>query len=93
MVLEVNDAGELILPAEVVQAASHTRRDFGREGEAVVLRPVARDTSGFYRSTCANADRPGLGAFSRCQAEPIDNLHRGLKTLAHLLNFRNLPEG
>jgi len=41
MILEVNDAGELLLPPELVQAAPHTRLEAGREGEAVVLKPVA----------------------------------------------------
>src|SRR5437016_11676650 len=42
MVLEVNDAGELVLPPELVQAAPHTRLEAGRDGEAVVLKPIAQ---------------------------------------------------
>jgi len=41
MVLEVNDAGELVLPPELVQAAPRTRLEAGREGQAVVLKPIA----------------------------------------------------
>ena len=40
MVLEVNDAGQLVLPAELVQAAPHTRLEADRQGEALVLKPV-----------------------------------------------------
>ena len=40
MVLEVNDAGELILPPELVQADPHTRLVADRTGEAVVLKPI-----------------------------------------------------
>jgi hypothetical protein len=40
MVLEVNDAGELILPPELVQTAPHTRLEVGREGQAVLLKPI-----------------------------------------------------
>jgi len=42
MVLEVNDAGELILPPELVQAAPHTRLEGGWEGPVVVLRRVTQ---------------------------------------------------
>lgn len=41
MILEVSDSGELILPAELVQAAPHTRLEAERQGEKVVLKPVA----------------------------------------------------
>ncbi len=40
MVLEVNDAGELLLPAELVQAAPHTQLEADRQGDALVLKPV-----------------------------------------------------
>ena len=40
MIVEVNDRGELVLPAELVQAAPHTRLDADRKGDAVVLKPV-----------------------------------------------------
>lgn len=42
MVLEVNDAGELLLPAELVQAAPHTQLEADRQGDALVLKLVAR---------------------------------------------------
>jgi hypothetical protein len=44
MIVEVNDRGELVLPAELVQAAPHTRLDADRKGDAVVLKPVAEAT-------------------------------------------------
>lgn len=40
MVLEVNDHGELLLPAELVQAPPHTQLEAGRQGDAVVLKAV-----------------------------------------------------
>jgi hypothetical protein len=40
MVLEVNDAGELLLPAELVRAAPRTRLEADRRGEALILTPV-----------------------------------------------------
>jgi len=61
MVLEVNDAGELILPAELVQAAPHTRLEAGREGQAVVLRPVIRP-----------AARPSILSLPTFPAGPVD---------------------
>ena len=41
MIVEVNDAGEILVPAELVQSAPHTRLEADREGDAVVLRPLA----------------------------------------------------
>ena len=41
MVLEVNDAGQLVLPAELVRAAPRTRLEVERQGEALVLKHVA----------------------------------------------------
>jgi hypothetical protein len=41
MVLEVNDAGEVLIPAELVQAAPHTQLEADRHGDALVLKPVA----------------------------------------------------
>ncbi len=41
MVLEVNDAGELVLPPELVQAAPRTRLQADRAGEALLLKPIA----------------------------------------------------
>ena len=47
-IVEVNDAGEILVPAELVQAAPHTRLNADREGDSVVLKPLAerpRETS------------------------------------------------
>jgi bifunctional DNA-binding transcriptional regulator/antitoxin component of YhaV-PrlF toxin-antitoxin module len=41
MIVEVNDAGDILVPAELVQAAPHTRLEADREGDAVILRPLA----------------------------------------------------
>jgi len=41
MIVEVNDAGEILVPAELVQAAPHTRINADREGDSVVLKPLA----------------------------------------------------
>ena len=41
MIVEVNDAGEILVPAELVQAAPHTRLKADREGDALVLKPLA----------------------------------------------------
>jgi hypothetical protein len=40
MLLQVNDVGELVLPAEIVQAAPHTTLNAERCGDAVVLKPA-----------------------------------------------------
>jgi hypothetical protein len=40
MIVEVNDAGEILVPAELVQAAPHTRIEADRQGDSVILRPV-----------------------------------------------------
>jgi hypothetical protein len=40
LIVEVNDAGEILVPAELVQAAPHTRVDAAREGDSVVLKPL-----------------------------------------------------
>ena len=61
MVLEVNDAGELVLPPELVQAAPHTRLAADRSGEAVVLRPVAEPTQ-----------RPSILSLPTFPAGPVD---------------------
>jgi hypothetical protein len=41
MIIEVNDAGEILVPAELVQAPPHTRLEADREGDSVVLKPLA----------------------------------------------------
>ena len=40
MIVEVNDAGDILVPAELVQATPHTRLEADREGDAVILRPL-----------------------------------------------------
>ena len=40
MIVEVNDAGEIMVPAELVQAPPHTRLQANREGELVLLQPL-----------------------------------------------------
>ena len=40
MIVEVNETGEILIPAELVQAAPHTRLEANREGDLVVLRPL-----------------------------------------------------
>jgi hypothetical protein len=42
MIVEVNEAGEILVPAELVQAAPHTRLKADREGDSVVLTPLAK---------------------------------------------------
>lgn len=46
MIVEVNDAGEILVPAELVQAAPHTRLKADREGDSVVLQPLAEKPRG-----------------------------------------------
>jgi len=41
MIVEVNDADEILVPAELVQAAPHTRLEADCEGDSVVLKPLA----------------------------------------------------
>ena len=41
MIIEVNEAGEILVPAELVQAPPRTRLEADREGDAVVLKPLA----------------------------------------------------
>ncbi len=40
MIIEVNDAGEVLVPAELVQAKPHTRMQAARDGDSLVLKPV-----------------------------------------------------
>jgi hypothetical protein len=49
MIVEVNDAGEILVPAELVQAAPHTRLKADREGDVVVLKPLAEKLAGRSR--------------------------------------------
>jgi hypothetical protein len=41
LIVEVNDAGEILVPAELVQPPPHTRLEAAREGNSVVLKPLA----------------------------------------------------
>jgi len=41
MIVAVNEAGETLVPAELVQEAPHTRLKADREGDSVVLKPLA----------------------------------------------------
>jgi bifunctional DNA-binding transcriptional regulator/antitoxin component of YhaV-PrlF toxin-antitoxin module len=41
VIVEVNDAGEILVPAELVQAPPHTRLEADREGDSVVLKPLS----------------------------------------------------
>jgi hypothetical protein len=43
MIIEVNDAGEILVPAELVQAPPHTRLEADRKGDSVVLKPLAKE--------------------------------------------------
>jgi hypothetical protein len=38
VIIEVNDAGEILVPAELVQSPPHTRVEADREGDSVVLK-------------------------------------------------------
>lgn len=49
MIVEVNEAGEIVIPADIVQAPPHTRMEADRQGEAVVLKPIG-GKSGFVSS-------------------------------------------
>jgi hypothetical protein len=40
VIIEVNDAGEVLVPAELVQAEPHTRLQADRDGDSLVLKPV-----------------------------------------------------
>ena len=46
MIVEVNDAGEILVPAELVRAAPHTRLNADRQGDSVVLKPLAEKPVG-----------------------------------------------
>jgi hypothetical protein len=45
MVLQVTDSGELILPAELVQAPPRTTLEAERQGDALVIKPVPAPSS------------------------------------------------
>jgi hypothetical protein len=50
MIVEVNEAGEILIPAELVRAAPRTRLEADREGDLVVLKPRALRPAGTSRS-------------------------------------------
>jgi hypothetical protein len=58
MIVEVNDAGEILLPAELVRAEPHTRLEAGREGNSLSLKPLAENSVG--RSHCLVDSLPVL---------------------------------
>jgi hypothetical protein len=41
VIVEVNESGEILTPAELVQAPPHTRLEAERDGNAVILEPIA----------------------------------------------------
>jgi hypothetical protein len=45
MIVEVHEAGEILIPAELVQASPHTRLSADRDGDSVVLKPLAEKTA------------------------------------------------
>jgi hypothetical protein len=49
MIVEVNDSGEILVPAELVQAPPHTRLRADREGNSVVLKPLPEKPRGRNR--------------------------------------------
>jgi hypothetical protein len=53
MIVEVNDAGEILIPAELVQAAPKSRLSADREGPLVVFKPLSALTE---RAGCAATD-------------------------------------
>ena len=40
MIVEVNESGQILIPAELILAAPHTRLTADRDGDTVILRPV-----------------------------------------------------
>jgi hypothetical protein len=40
MIVEVNDSGEILIPAELVRAAPQPRLEADRDGEFVILKPL-----------------------------------------------------
>jgi hypothetical protein len=53
MIIEVNDAGEILIPAELVKAPPHTRLEADREGDSVVLKPLAEKPARRTSLTCS----------------------------------------
>jgi hypothetical protein len=40
VIIEVNESGDILIPAELMQAPPHTGLEAGREGDSVVLKPL-----------------------------------------------------
>jgi hypothetical protein len=49
MIVEVNDLGEILIPAELVRAAPRTRLKADREGDLLVLKPLPVRAAGKSR--------------------------------------------
>jgi virulence-associated protein VagC len=63
MIVEVNDAGDILVPAELVQAAPHTRLEADREGDAVILRPLAERSARSSAAKTSMAPTAGNAVF------------------------------
>ena len=50
MILEVNEAGEILIPAELVGAAPHVRLEAERKGDSLVLKPIDEQPEGKRRN-------------------------------------------
>ena len=50
MIVEVNEEGAILIPAELVQAAPKTRLEVDREGTSLVVKPLAPKAKGRSRS-------------------------------------------
>lgn len=49
MIVEVNDAGEILVPAELIRTTPHTLLNANREGNSVVLKPLPEESAGRCR--------------------------------------------
>jgi hypothetical protein len=58
VIVEVNDAGEILVPSELVQAPPHSRLKADREGDSVVLKPLLAEP--VDRSRCLADSFPTL---------------------------------
>jgi hypothetical protein len=64
VIIEVNDAGEILVPAELVQAPPHTRLKADRQGDSVVLKLLTKSSR---RRTQSVASLPVL------EGQPLDS--------------------
>jgi bifunctional DNA-binding transcriptional regulator/antitoxin component of YhaV-PrlF toxin-antitoxin module len=60
MILQVTDSGQLILPAELVQAPPRTPLEAKRQGDAVVVKPVPAASSRRRPLTFPNLAGPAV---------------------------------